>query len=105
MTYTGVPNKKRKVYASPDGSQFPLGFKLGDEDRMLIVSSGTLDSSGLLSVTGTEFKTTSMIQATYNDSSAGTAPIAVMANDGSADFRGDASTDFYYAVFNMVLGG
>jgi len=105
MTYNGVPNKKRKVYAAPDGSQFPLGFKLGDEDRMLIVSSGTLDGSGLLSVTGTHFKTTSMIIPAYNASSAGTLPIAVEANDGSADFRGDASADFYYAVFNMVLGG
>jgi len=103
--YEGVPNKKRKVYADPSGDLYPLGFKLSTQDRSLLAASGTLDGSGILSVTGTQFVLGSIVVATYHEASAGTAPLAVVVNVGSADFRGDATKGFYYVVLNDVLGG
>jgi hypothetical protein len=69
----------------------------------MVASSGTLTSSGHLTVTGTQFKTDSVVTASYNDTSAGTLPIAIALADGTVTFRGDASTPFYYITVNLTV--
>ena len=97
--YEGVP-KKRKVYADKDGQSYSLGLKMGGAFTLTYASSGTIGAGGDVIVTGTVFKPTSVVYATYNDDSAGTSPIAVAVTTGSATFKGDASTKFFYVVIN-----
>jgi hypothetical protein len=99
--YEGVPNKKRQVLADRSGNMFPLSFQMKGGDEMLAAASGTINGAGHLTVTGTVFHPDSVVVASYNDSSTGTAPIAVVVAEGTGTFYGDASTDFYYIVFNQ----
>lgn len=99
--YDGVPNKKRQVLADRSGNLFPLGFQMKVGDQSIAAASGTINGAGHLTVTGTVFHPDSVVVASYNDSSAGTAPIAVAVDEGTGTFYGDASTAFYYIVFNQ----
>ncbi len=99
--YEGVPNKKRQVLADRSGNLFPLGFKMKIGDQSIACASGTINGAGHLTVTGTLFKADSVVVAGYNDSSAGTAPLAAVVTDGTGTFYGDTSTPFYYIVFNQ----
>lgn len=99
--YGGVPNKKRQVLADRSGNLFPLGFRLELGDQIIACASGTLGAGGDVTITGSVFHPDSVVVPGYNNSSAGTAPIAVEVAEGEASFYGDASTDFYYIVFNQ----
>ena len=98
--YEGIP-KKRRLYVDSQGRQIPLDKRSGPSHYFMVASSGTLSASGDLTVTGTQFKPTTVITMGYNDSSAGTAPLAVALGDGTAAFVGDNSTAFYYIAVNF----
>ena len=97
--YNGVP-KKKKVYADKDGQLYSLGVKMGGAFTLTYASSGTIGAGGDVIVTGTVFKPTSVVYASYNEATAGTAPIAITVTTGSATFKGDASKKFFYVVIN-----
>lgn len=98
-TYQGVP-KKRKLYVDENGRQFPLGVGVDLEHVSMLAASGTLSASGDVTITGSWFRTDSVVTAVYNAASAGTAPIAVEVADGTATFKGDNSAKFFYTVVN-----
>lgn len=102
VRYDGIP-KKRRLYVDEQGLVIPLDKRSGASHYFMVASSGTLSASGDLTVTGTQFKPTSVVTASYNDSSAGTAPIAVELSDGEVTFVGDNSASFYYIAVNLSM--
>lgn len=88
MGYEGIP-KKRRLYVDDSGRQVPLDFRGGASHYYMVASSGTLLGDGHLTVTGTQFKPTSVVTATYNEGSAGTSPLAIELGDGTITFQGD----------------
>lgn len=94
--YEGVPNKKRKAYVGENGSLHPLDLGMAESERSLVTGSGVMSAGGDCTVTGTYFSPQSVVTTGYNDSSKGTDPIAVIVSDGTATFKGDANTDFYF---------
>jgi len=102
VRYEGIP-KKRRLYVDDQGRQIPLDKRSGASRYFMVASSGTLTGGGLLTVTGTQFKPDTVVTANYNDSSAGTAPIAIELGDGTVTFKGDNSAKFYYVAFNLSV--
>lgn len=102
MGYEGIP-KKRRLYVDDSGHQVPLDFRGGASHYYMVASSGTLLGDGHLTVTGTQFKPTSVVTAAYNESSAGTSPLAIELGDGTITFQGDNDANFYYTVVNLVV--
>jgi hypothetical protein len=92
--------KKRRVYVKEDGTLFGLDKISGQTSAAVYAASGTLLGDGHLTVSGTQFRTNSVVVATYDKSSAGTAPVAVQTTDGTVTFYGDASQNFYFVVVN-----
>lgn len=100
MTYTGVPNRKRKLYVDESGNMVPLNKMSGAAHNFIMPASGTIHADGTLTVTGTQFKYDSFIYASYESATSRTLPLTVQRRDGSAHFAGDASTGFFYFVVN-----
>jgi hypothetical protein len=98
--YQGI-NKKKKVYVDKDGQLYGLGkqsFKEGE--ATVFTGSGTLLAAGHLTLSGSQYKPTSVVVASYNEASVGSGTLNIAMDDGTATFRGLASANFYYAVFN-----
>jgi hypothetical protein len=72
----------------------------GAASTAIYAASGTLLGDGHLTVSGSQFKTDTVVVATYEASSAGTLPMANQVTDGTVTFYGDASADFYYVIIN-----
>lgn len=100
--YEGIP-KKRRVYVDSNGVQVPLDRRGGASHYLMVASSGTLLADGHLTVTGTNFKPDSVVTASYNNTSAGTAPIAIALDDSTVTFKGDANAAFYYVAVNLSV--
>lgn len=99
-SYKGIP-KKRKVYVDESGRFVPLDVNVDLGDVAMLASSGTLSAGGTVTITGSYFKPTSVVNAVYNKASAGTAPLAVAVTDGTATFKGDNSAKFFFTVINL----
>ncbi|MCK5015699.1 MAG: hypothetical protein KAS32_01390 [Candidatus Peribacteraceae bacterium] len=102
VVYGGIP-KKRRLYVDDQGRQIPLDRRSGASHYQMVASSGTLSASGDMTVTGTQFKPDSVVTASYNTGSAGTAPIDVVLGDGTVEFNGDNDAKFYYIAFNLTV--
>jgi hypothetical protein len=102
MVYNGIPNKRRRVYADQEGHLLPLDKRSGRDHWFSVASSGTLVADGHLTVTGTEFKSDSVITATYRGTTTGTDPLYVVVRDGVATFTGENDAAFYYVVVNFL---
>lgn len=101
--YQGIP-KKIKVYADADGNQYKMGVKTRDEKfAVQYTGSGTLLNAGHLTVTGTMFKSDSIVFATYVDDT-GTGvdgrPMGVTVEDGTVTFYGKGDQEFYFIIIN-----
>ena len=101
VRYNGIP-KKRRVYVDSSGHTVPLDKRSGASHYLMVATSGTLLAAGHLTVTGTEFKTDTVVTANYIGSSAGTAPIAIALTDGTVTFYGDSAAEFYYVAVNLT---
>jgi len=102
VRYKGIP-KKRRVYVDSSGHSVPLDKRSGASHYLMVATSGTLLAAGHLTVTGTEFKTDTVVTANYIGSSVGTAPIALALTDGTVTFYGDANAQFYYTAVNLTM--
>jgi hypothetical protein len=97
---TAIP-KKRKVYVKEDGTLTPLDKVSGAGVVAMYASSGTLLSDGHVTLSGSQFKTDSVIVPSYYDASkAGSAPMAVYTASAYATFYGDASQSFFFVLVN-----
>ncbi len=102
MVYGNI-RKKRRVYVDEDGMQSPLDKRSGPSHYFMVAASGTLSAAGDLTVTGTQFKPDTVVTASYNGASAGTAPIAIELGDSTVTFKGDASASLYYTAINLSV--
>lgn len=99
--YNGVPNKKRRGYIDENGVATPLGLRSGASQYFISPGSGTLDAGGTTIVTGTQFKSDSVVTASYRKNAAVTNTLAVELTDGTLTIKGDASEAFYYVAINV----
>jgi hypothetical protein len=102
VRYEGI-KKKRRLYVDAAGHQVPLDKRGGPSHYYMVASSGTLLSTGHLTVTGTEFSTDTVVTLGYNTVSSGTQSLSSVVTDGTVTFYGDASADFYYIAVNLTV--
>jgi hypothetical protein len=98
---TGIP-KQRKVLVDESGNLRGLGKLSGLSQTAILTSSGTINYDGLILISGTQFKWDSIVVGNYKDTSAPTSDLVFKSVEGVLTVAGDASTDFYYVVFNQT---
>ena len=97
--YGNVP-KKKKVYVDESGQMFGLGKgSMGTGDAAIYTGSGTLLAEGHLTLSGSQFKNTSVIIASYHGETIASGLTTQLGVD-EATFRGVPSMNFFYAVYN-----
>jgi hypothetical protein len=96
---TSIP-RKRKVYVKEDGTLTPLDRMGGAASTAVYAASGTLLADGHLTISGSQFKTSTVAVASYDKDGGGTIPIGVQTAAGTITFKGDASEKFFYVIVN-----
>jgi len=102
---TVIPKKKR-AYLDEQGDLSPLSLLSGDARTSMTASSGTINPTGDIVISGSQFKSDSIIFLTYKKDlpeSAATNILHGTTHEGTLSVEGDADAGFYYIVINKTL--